>query len=206
MQIVLTDIGKRFGKNWIIRGVTECIEAGEQVAILGPNGSGKSTLLRLIATYFTPSEGSVAYLNNSEAVAIEDVPQHIAYAAPYLDLIEQMTLKEAVLHHQGFKPFINGMDVAAFLEVLALPGQEHKQLAGFSSGMKMKTKLALAVLSDTPVLLLDEPLSNIDRAGQDWYNNLIDQYAANRTVVVCSNHQQEEYGFCSRYLHLTVAE
>ena len=87
------------------------------------------------------------------------------------------------------------------LKTLALKGAEQKAIKYFSSGMKQRVKLALAVFSDTPLLLLDEPTSNLDEQGIAWYRSLISKYGVNRTLVVCSN-QQHEYDYCTHQLQL----
>jgi ABC-type multidrug transport system ATPase subunit len=202
MQIVLSDTGKRFGTKWIIRGVNQQFHEGESTAILGPNGSGKSTLLRLISTYYTPSEGTVAFIREGMTLETDEVYRYIAYAAPYLDLVEQMTLEETLLYHHALKPFFQGIDQHEVLHILDMQGHQDKQLVDFSSGMKMKVKLALAILSNTPVLLLDEPLSNLDEQGRAWYQELISKFIDNRVVLICSNKMKEEYSFCKRTLEL----
>ncbi|MBC7744870.1 MAG: ATP-binding cassette domain-containing protein, partial [Flavobacterium sp.] len=74
-------------------------------------------------------------------------------------------------------------------------------LKNFSSGMKQRVKLALAFCSDTKILLLDEPVSNLDHQGVEWYLSLIEQFSSDRLVIVCSN-QQQEYGFCDERINV----
>ena len=62
--------------------------------------------------------------------------------------------------------------------------------------MKQRVRLVLAILSNTPLLLLDEPTSNLDKKGIEWYKQLMSEYCSERIVMVCSNHQQHEYEFC----------
>jgi len=68
--------------------------------------------------------------------------------------------------------------------------------------MKQRTKLLLALIADTPLVLLDEPLSNLDADAAMWYRKLIDDFGGNRTFLVCSNHQLNEYDFCTREIQL----
>jgi ABC-type multidrug transport system ATPase subunit len=68
--------------------------------------------------------------------------------------------------------------------------------------MKQRTKLALAFCSDTAMLMLDEPTSNLDTQGVDWYLGLVETYAANRLTIVCSN-QAHEYSFCKQQINIT---
>ena len=83
-----------------------------------------------------------------------------------------------------------------------MPGSKNKLIKYFSSGMKQRLKLALAFCSDTPMLMLDEPTSNLDSQGVDWYLNLVQQFAENRLTIVCSN-QEHEYSFCDEQLNIS---
>ncbi|RZL05054.1 MAG: ATP-binding cassette domain-containing protein, partial [Pedobacter sp.] len=168
MQIILENLGRRFNKEWIFRSISFTFSQGQQYAILGPNGSGKSTLLSVLLGSLTPSEGKISYLNDKEVLP-EHIFNYISLAAPYLDLIEEFTLQETIDFHFQFKAYQAGFNSAAVLDLLALSRAEDKPLKYFSSGMKQRTKLALAFCTDTPILVLDEPTSNLDTQGTDWY-------------------------------------
>lgn len=201
MTIDLTNAGRRFNQEWIFRDITYQFVTGGKYAILGPNGSGKSTLLSMLMGNLSPSEGSVSY-HNDKIVPVEDLYKYISFAAPYLDLIEEFTLQETIRFHFKFKAFHEGMNADRVLDRLGLAKSQDKALKYFSSGMKQRTKLALACCSDTPILLLDEPTSNLDLQGMKWYKELIHEYTENRLVVVCSN-QEAEYGFCEHLIQVT---
>lgn len=207
MKITLNNIGKRYNRDWIFRNISTDIESGSKYAILGPNGSGKSTLLQSIAGNLIVSEGNINYQlesrktgkpENSDLVSSEDVFNYLAICAPYLQLIEEFTLKEMIAFHIKFKPLVIQENIA---EALMLANAENKQIRHFSSGMKQRVKLGLAILSNVPLLILDEPLTNLDDTGKQWYYNLIEQYAENKTVLVGSN-RSEEYSFVSSFLKI----
>jgi ABC-type multidrug transport system ATPase subunit len=202
MNIQLTDIGRRFNRDWIFRGIDYTFNIGESYAILGPNGSGKSTLLQVLTGSLTPSAGSITYTFNGNVVDAEDIFQHLSLAAPYLELIEEFTLAEMIDFHFKFKPYKAGMNNEAVLDLLGLHASRDKMIKYFSSGMKQRLKLALAFCADTPLLMLDEPTSNLDKQGVEWYLSLVQQFAANRLTVVCSN-QEHEYGFCNERLEIS---
>lgn len=202
MQITLHNIGRRFNREWIFREVEYTFQSGLTYAVLGANGSGKSTLLQIIAGSLTPSEGSITYQNTERQLEVESVFNHLSLAAPYLDLVEEFTLQEIIDFHFSFKKYRPGLDDAAITDLLGFGRAKHKQLKNFSSGMKQRVKLALAFGSDTPVLLLDEPTSNLDHQGVDWYLSLIERFSPGRLVIICSN-QEHEYAFCSRKLSIT---
>lgn len=202
MEISLKNIGRRFNREWIFRGVNYSFKTNDSYAILGRNGSGKSTLLQLIAGNLSPSEGSVDYFTNDKAFEAEKIYESLSLAAPYLELIEEFTLSEMIDFHFKFKPYIGGLNKEQLIDILELNNSKNKPIKYFSSGMKQRTKLALAICSDTSLLLLDEPASNLDTEAIMWYHELIKNYSSNRTVIVCSN-QDYEYFFCNNQIQVS---
>src|SRR5688500_10546574 len=104
MQISLSETGKRFNRDWIFRKFTYQFNAGGSYAITGPNGSGKSTLLQVIAGSIAASEGTIEYKNGRKSIGSDDMFRHLSIAAPYQELIEEMTLHEFLEFHHQFKP------------------------------------------------------------------------------------------------------
>ena len=203
MTIQLQNAGKRFRLDWIFRGLNHTFQQGQRCAILGPNGSGKSTLLKVLSGHLSPSKGSLLFEHQGKKIEPDSVYRHISYAAPYIELIEEFTLEEALKFHAGLKPLAPGFTPAKLYELLALPRARAKEIRFFSSGMKQRVKLALAVCSDTPVLLLDEPATNLDVQGIEWYKKLVAEYAADRLVVIASN-DPHDAEFCP--LHLNIMD
>lgn len=201
MKITLSKIGRRFNREWIFKNIDYTFLQGKSYAILGINGSGKSTLLQLISGSLSPSSGIIEYEFNQQLVEIDQVFNHIAISAPYLELIEEFTLSEVLSFHFQFKSRKNNLSDKQLIELLNMESSKNKQLKYFSSGMKQRVKLVLALCSDTPVLLLDEPTSNLDEEGIAWYHQLINKFTNNRLVIVCSN-QLHEYNFCDEMLEV----
>lgn len=202
MKIILQNIGRRFNRDWIFRGIDYTFTLGESYAILGPNGSGKSTLLSVLNGSLSPSMGSINYLLQDKPVEAEQVFQQLSLAAPYLELIEEFTLFEMIDLHFKFKAYRHNLDRDAVIALLNMHDSRNKMIKYFSSGMKQRLKLALAFCSDTPMLMLDEPTSNLDKQGVDWYLGLVQQFAANRLTIICSN-QEHEYSFCNQMLDIS---
>jgi ABC-type multidrug transport system ATPase subunit len=202
MKISLTDAGKRFNRDWIFRHFTYTFETGQSYAIIGPNGSGKSTLLQSLGGSMMISEGNVQYSMLNAQCSMEEVYRHVSICAPYLELVEEMTLKEFLDFHQGFKPFIAGVDEGKIISILELEKAANKQIRYYSSGMKQRVKLAQCILSDTPIVLLDEPCTNLDSAGIQLYHQLITDHCKNRLVVVSSN-DEVEYSFCKEKINIS---
>ncbi|TGE20065.1 ABC transporter ATP-binding protein [Hymenobacter elongatus] len=202
MRIEATKLGKRFHREWIFRGLNHTFHPGTATAVLGPNGSGKSTLLNTLSGQILPTEGSLVYSFQGQPVAVEDVPRRLAYCAPYLELIEELTLSELLHFHTRFKPLRPGITPAQLIERMYLEKSRHKLVRDFSSGMKQRLKLGLALYADSPLLLLDEPTTNLDRAGVAWYQEHVQATVAGRLVIVSSN-VPEEYAFCQHQISVT---
>lgn len=202
MTINLSGIGKRFNTEWIFRNLNFEFSAGGKYAITGPNGSGKSTLLQLIGSYILPNAGNIKYSLNGKELSSEKAATAISLAAPYLEVVEEMTLKEFFHFHFQMKPCLPGISYDAIAEVTSLLNAYHKQIRYYSSGMKQRVKLAQAIFSDVGLILLDEPLTNLDAEGVKMYHSLIEKYSEGRTIIVSSN-DDKEYSFCDSKLDIS---
>ena len=201
--ISLNKLGKKFNKEWIFRNLDYEIQAGQKLVILGGNGSGKSTLLQVISGFVSPNEGFVNFTQStSEKIEADKIKNHISFASPYLQLVEDFTLTEMIEHAQIFKPYKPSVSAKEVTSLIELQTAENKFIKQFSSGMKQRLKLGLAILADTSVLLLDEPVSNLDKNAIVWYKELISNYTKDRTVIVCSNDISDEHFFCNTKLNV----
>ena len=225
MNIQLTDTGKRFNRDWIFRHFTFNFQSSNSYAITGPNGSGKSTLLQCIAGSTNLSEGEISYFSlvissvagnlqspqsdfssasqprNNEQIQEENIHRQIAIVAPYLELIEEMTANEFLKFHFSFKKIIPGISFSQILTEIGLEKAAGKQIRYFSSGMKQRLKLAQAVFANVPVILLDEPCTNLDKNGYDLYHRLIQKYCTQKLIIVSSN-DVNEYDFCKERISI----
>ncbi|HCL06264.1 MAG TPA: ABC transporter ATP-binding protein [Chitinophagaceae bacterium] len=202
MQIQLSDAGKKFNREWIFRGVDFIFQPGKTYAITGPNGSGKSTLLQAIAGSLNLTTGKITWQQKSTEVADDKVYHYLSLAAPYLELIEEMTAREFLQFHASFKPLISTVTTDTILQLIGLEKAADKQIRYYSSGMKQRVKLAQAIFSDVPLLLLDEPCTNLDISGYDLYHRLIKDYCSSKTIIVSSNDQME-IDFCEERIQIT---
>jgi ABC-type multidrug transport system ATPase subunit len=189
--ILVTDAGKRFNREWIFRHFTYSFQTPGHYAITGPNGSGKSTLLQVIAGNLQMSEGDCKWSVNGILCADENVFTCLSMTAPYLEVIEEMTVKEFLVFHSSFKSLIPSLTIPQIIHLTGLEKAADKQIRYYSSGMKQRVKLAQAVFSDTPVLLLDEPCTNLDAAGYILYHQLIEEYCSKKLIIVSSNDEME---------------
>jgi len=202
MTISLSDAGKRFNRDWIYRHFTYQFTSGYAYAITGPNGSGKSTLLQALSGSMMINEGTIDWQINDKKQDPEQIFSYVSICAPYLDVIEEMTLTEFLDFHQGFKPFLPGLTPKEVISIIGLEKAVDKQIRNYSSGMKQRVKLAQCILSDSAIVLLDEPCTNLDAAGIALYHALIEKYGKDRLIVVSSN-DETEYRFCTEIINIS---
>lgn len=201
MKISAELVAKRFHNHHIFKNVSLQFEAPNCYALLGANGSGKSTLLRIIAGIQSPTKGKVIHSLDEKEIAPEDCFRNISFCAPGMDLVEEMTLKEFLTFHFGFKKMLAGFTIDKIIELTGLKNVENKFIGDYSSGMKQRVKLAQAIFSDTPALFLDEPCTNLDQKGVDQYRNWVMEYGKNRLVIIASN-ELREYDFCNNHIEM----
>ncbi len=202
MTISLSDAGKRFNRDWIYRHFTYQFVSGKAYAITGPNGSGKSTLLQALSGSMMINEGTIDWTINEKKQDPETIFSFVSICAPYLDVIEEMTLTEFLDFHQSFKPFLPGLTPQKIIELIGLEKAVNKQIRNYSSGMKQRVKLAQCILSDSAIVLLDEPCTNLDAPGIALYLSLIEKYGKDRLIVVSSN-DETEYRFCTEIINIS---
>ncbi len=191
MEIILNNITKRYLYDWIFKNINQHFATPIRYAILGSNGSGKSTLLKVLSGHLSPTKGTIEYKINGQSIDKDDIYQHLSFASPYIDLIEELTLTEVINFHKQFKPFLNNLSTADFLEIIQLKKAKDKEVRFFSSGMKQRLKLGLAICADTSLLLLDEPTATLDEKSVDWFHQLLEEYAANRLIIIASNEERD---------------
>jgi len=201
MKIVADGIGKRFNRDWIFKNISISIENCTTLAITGPNGSGKSTLLQVLSSITVPTTGAVSFFYKQKKIHNDDCFQHMSFVAPYQEIIEEMTVAELMDFHLKFKK-LSITQASEFLTYCGIHKGQNKEIRYFSSGMKQRVKLGLALLSDSQVLFLDEPTSNLDEQGTKWYLNEIQKQINKKTIVIASN-IPEEYAFAQQVISVS---
>jgi ABC-type multidrug transport system ATPase subunit len=202
MKICLEKAGKRYQRHWVFKELNYTFESPNAYALLGANGSGKSTLLRVISGLQSASQGKIIYQQGDKSIPLNEAFTALSYCAPGMELPEEMTLQEFFEFHFSFKKPIDGLKLKDIIELTGLQKSLQKQIADYSSGMKQRVKLAQAIFSNTPILLLDEPATNLDEAGVQQYMTWMDRFASNRLVIIASN-DEREYAFCKERILLS---
>jgi ABC-type multidrug transport system ATPase subunit len=200
MQIVLDNLGKKYAADWIFRDLSREIKRGQPLAVTGPNGSGKSTLIMLISGFTLPTKGTIKYQLDDKNIEATEIYKYVDLVAPYTELIEELTLYEFLKFHFSIKKLIPDIDINDLIESIQLWKHKDKYIRHFSSGMKQRLKLALGLYSTSPILLLDEPTTNLDVKNQEWYYTKINKLFGNKTLIIGSN-KSEEYTFVSEIIN-----
>ncbi|MCO6460318.1 MAG: ATP-binding cassette domain-containing protein [Saprospiraceae bacterium] len=184
-------IGKRYMYEWVIRDFDFTFRTGECYAIKGPNGSGKSTLLKILSGHATPSAGTIRFMSSGKSLPVSDIYNQITYTAPYIDLIEELTVKELLKLHDGLRSLDNPAEVHHCIESLPFKNMMGKKIGELSSGMKQRIKLILAIHTRTSIILLDEPGTNLDEEGKQWFENLLRPKLTDHIVIIASNEESD---------------
>ena len=199
LEIRLNNAGKSFLNQWLFRGVDQRWEAekGQSLAILGDNGSGKSTLTLMVAGQLIPSEGTCTWVYKGQ-----NLPSPlglVALSSPALELPEEWTLSEWFEFQNKVLPFRKDFDLTKFIADCQYSNKVAKKpISTFSSGMKQRVKLALALWADVPLSIVDEPLTNLDKQGEELYRLWVSECLEHQSIIVASN-RQEEYSFCQEH-------
>lgn len=200
MIISAEQIGKRFNKNWVFKNISGQFRSGEMIAITGPNGSGKSTLMQILWGQTLPSSGVISWSQDSKNIDPSDLWSFISIAAPYQDLIDEFTLEEQIDFHFRYKNPFKGIGKKELVTTLFLEDSLKKRIEHFSSGMRQRLRLGLALYSDVAVTFLDEPTTNLDQKGAAWYRQLLSDIS-NRLIFIATN-TESDYPDTSRILKL----
>jgi len=187
------NVGQRFGRLLLFRRMSFELEGGASLAVTGANGSGKSTLLRILAGVLAPKAGSVTLSVEGEAIPKEAHPLHVGLVAPYLNVYDDLTARENLefLGRTRVLPQA-GTRIDAVLDRVGLAGRGDDLVSTYSSGMKQRVKYAAALLAEPPLLLLDEPSTNLDTVGVDMVERVMaTQQEHGRLLVVATNRADE---------------
>ena len=191
LTITVNDLSKRFNREWIFRGLSYQFLPGRTYAVTGPNGSGKSTLLQVLWGQVPQSSGTIQYQKETREIPMEGVFRYLSIATPYMDLIDEFTLREMVHFHFKLKKLRDGLHVDDLFIHMYLEEAADKQLINFSSGMKQRLKLALAFFTDADIYFLDEPGTNLDSRAFAWYRANLAQLPQQAMVFIASNNPEE---------------
>jgi ABC-type multidrug transport system ATPase subunit len=191
MTLSVDNLSKRFNLEWIFRNLSFTFEAGNTYAITGPNGSGKSTLLQVLWGQVPQTSGTLLYKKGALEIPVQDSYKYVSIATPYMDLIDEFTLLEQLKFHFQLKSIRSGVSINDLLAILYLDHARDKAIGNFSSGMKQRVKLGLALYTHAELVFLDEPGTNLDERAFEWYLAELKKLPEQCAVCIASNNPKE---------------
>ena len=192
MRIEFQQVSKRFAYEWIFRNMDLNFQSGDSWGIVGPNGSGKSTFIRLLMGTLDPSVGSIQYRDiDGKSIHVNQVFNHFSFTAPYMDIPPNYTMDEIIKFHFSFRSPIEGLSPKSIISLSNLDKSKRKAIRQFSSGMKQRVKLALALCTDSDYVVLDEPTTNLDDSTKEWFHDLVKNQIQNRGLIIATNEKDD---------------
>jgi len=201
MMIQLADVHKRYGRSTVLNGVNFDVRAGQSVALWGSNGAGKTTLIRCMLG-LVDFHGSIRVAGLDVRKEGKRVRRLLGYVPQELAFYDDFRVIEA----SRYMARLRGADPTACqrtLEELGLLAHARKRVRELSGGMKQRLALSVALLNDPPLLVLDEPTSNLDSAGRESLMRLLhDLKDAGKSILFISHRPEEVHGLADRVLTL----
>ncbi len=187
-------LGKAFGRRWLFHGLSFTVPQGTGMVILGPNGSGKTTLLRLLSGLLVPTEGQIVWHWHERRLTPQQARPLLGAVLPDCEPYEELTAEENLLliaHLRG----VPTKRVGEWLERVQLSHARHQLVRELSSGMRLRLKFAIALLSEPLALLLDEPTAMLDEQGRQLVADLIAEQKQRGLVILATNDERDvSYG------------
>ncbi|MCS6866725.1 MAG: ABC transporter ATP-binding protein [Gemmataceae bacterium] len=202
VALSLTDVTVRYGERVALDRVCLEVHRGEIVGLLGPNGSGKSSTLAVAAGLLEPATGTVQIEGHSRAADPQGFALRVGLVPQEPAVYEEFTAYENLIFF-GELYGLRGSDlrrrVVRTLARLQLTERAHDRVGTFSGGMKQRLNLAIALLHDPPVLLLDEPTAALDPASRDALLADLTRFRDDgHAILLTTHHIDEAEGGCDR--------
>jgi Cu-processing system ATP-binding protein len=179
---------KSYGPRAAVRSLTCSVEEGEAVALLGPNGSGKTTTLKGAAGLIRPTSGRVRIGDPARDARLPEARHTISYLPQKVAFPEALTGREVLEFYRALRR-APAERVPEVLRFASLNGASSQSIASYSGGMVQRLGLAVALLPDAPVLLLDEPTAALDPDGLCAFYGLVEKRRAEGHTVLFTSHQ-----------------
>jgi nitrous oxidase accessory protein len=191
--IIINKLSKRFKKNSVLDQISFEVDAGEAVALWGPNGAGKTTSLRCLIGLL-PFTGEITVNGINVKKDGKAVRKQVGFIPQELSFHDDMTVIETMRFYAKLKnvPQPRESINQQLLEKLELSSHQEKKIQELSGGMKQRLALAIAVLGDPPILILDEPTSNLDSSSRESFLNLLAEFKGTGKTLIFSSHRLEE--------------
>jgi len=199
MSIIVENITKTYGSQKALDNISFSIDAGEIVGFLGPNGAGKSTMMKIITAYITQNEGLVSVNGHNVASEPMLVKQSVGYLPEHNPLYLEMYVREYIQFNASVHK-ISKNRIDEVIEQVGLLPEAHKKIGQLSKGYRQRVGLAVALLHDPEVLILDEPTTGLDPNQLVEIRSLIKEIGKTKTVLFSTHIMQEVEAVCDRVI------
>lgn len=189
---------KKFGRQLLFRNISFSLVTGESFYITGPNGSGKSTLLQIIGGVQKASTGTVTYMNGDKIISAEERLLHCGFTSPAINPYDMLTAWENIEFASKTE---NKERANEMLRMFDLYRHRDKHVGVYSSGMKQRLKLILAMINSPGILMLDEPGSNLDTTGKKLLTDAVEKIRVNTILIIATN-EHDEINLCGKGINL----
>jgi len=206
LKISANGLSKAYNRREIFSNVNFQLKENDSLAITGRNGAGKSTLIKIIANIISQTKGEISISDKEKEIPKSKIFSIVGFVAPYLQLYDEFTALENMRIIKNIRNvLISEKNILELLNKVGLYKNRNDFVRTFSSGMKQRLKYACALLHDPPLLLLDEPNSNLDEEGVKMVWEIIEEQKAKGILVVATN-EIEDSKLCTKIINLNKQE
>jgi len=199
-MITVTNLTKKFGRLTAVDNLSFTVNAGEAVSFWGANGAGKTTVLRCLLNLM-PFDGRITINGQDITKAGKEVRRQIGFVPQELTFHDDMTVAETMEFYALLRKLGYDFDCSSLLKRLDLMPHRQKRVRDLSGGLKQRLALALALISDPPILLLDEPTASLDvNARNDFLALLLELKQAGKTMIFTSHRLEDMLTLADRVL------
>jgi sodium transport system ATP-binding protein len=193
---------KTLGKNHVLRGISFEASSGEIFGLLGPNGAGKTTTLRVICTLLAPDAGSVEVLGFDSRTAPQEIRRRVGVVTAEIGVYPRLSARENISYFAELSGVLDGevkRKVDAVIERLDMRDFSNQRAESLSSGQKQKVAIARAIVHDPPVLMFDEPTSNLDvLASREIRQFMVESKGRGKCVIFSTHVLHDAERLCDR--------
>lgn len=199
MELLVQNISKKYNNHFLFKDISLSLKPNDSIAIIGQNGKGKTTFLKMLLGYTPVSSGKITLIKNEIESEISN--EDVSYCGVSQQVFSELTVNELFDFHFAVRNSIN-KDLKSLLAKVFPSILLAKQCEKLSAGWLQRVKLLLALNTDTPIVLLDEPFTNLDKQGIELFSGLIKEITKDRILVIASN-REDEIALCNQTFELT---
>lgn len=206
MTLQVKRLKKTFGPHTVFSDLS-FEYSGNILGIAGSNGSGKSTFLKCLAGLISPTEGEVDWLKNNEIISAQTLNQEMGYAAPYINLYDELTVIENLQFLADIRQYSDSTgSIKRWIDKSGLSSLEDQPYGTLSTGQQQRLRIAAALFHQPNILLLDEPGSNLDEAGRSLINEIANLYRDQRQLLILASNDPRELEICQQIFSIERAQ